>query len=120
MRAASRLGISALPAARDHLPHLWRDATGLVPIPCSRSTRNCGTASAYETESMRRSGTMNDIAEHPVRQLKERAEEGLRDASRGLTRVDGQIKRLVREKPLAMAFGAMAAGFLMGRLLSRR
>jgi ElaB/YqjD/DUF883 family membrane-anchored ribosome-binding protein len=61
---------------------------------------------------------MNQLAE--VRQFKDRVEEGLRDASREVSRVDVKVRRLVRAKPLGMALAAMAVGFVLGRLLSRR
>ena len=61
---------------------------------------------------------MNQLAE--VRQFKDRVDEGLRDVSREVSRVDVKVRRLVRAKPLGMALAAMAVGFVLGRLLSRR
>jgi ElaB/YqjD/DUF883 family membrane-anchored ribosome-binding protein len=61
---------------------------------------------------------MNQLAE--VRQFKDRVDEGLRDVSREVSRVDVQVRRLVRTKPLGMALAALTVGFVLGRLLSRR
>ena len=61
---------------------------------------------------------MNQLAE--VVQFKNRVEGGIRDASREVSRIDVELRRLVRAKPLGMAVAAVALGFVLGRLLSRR
>jgi ElaB/YqjD/DUF883 family membrane-anchored ribosome-binding protein len=63
---------------------------------------------------------MNQIAQDRTLHLKHAVEGGLRDASREMYRLDRRVQQLVRQKPLAAAFAALAAGFLLGRLVSRR
>ncbi len=63
---------------------------------------------------------MNQISIHASRETVEEMERQLRRAGKGLARMDQRLVRFAREKPVAAAFAALTAGFLLGRLLSRR
>lgn len=53
-------------------------------------------------------------------ELEQRIEEGVRDVNRRLSSLDRDVQRFVRRKPLTAALIALAAGFVLGRLVSRR
>jgi ElaB/YqjD/DUF883 family membrane-anchored ribosome-binding protein len=42
------------------------------------------------------------------------------DARREVAAIDRRVQRFTRQKPLAAAFAALAVGFVIGRLVSRR
>lgn len=63
---------------------------------------------------------MNQIAEDRTLHMRHAVEGRLRDVNREVTRVDRRVRQLVRQKPLVAAFAALAAGFVLGRLVSRR
>jgi ElaB/YqjD/DUF883 family membrane-anchored ribosome-binding protein len=54
-----------------------------------------------------------------ARRLERRVQHGVREANRRLVTADRNLKRFVRAQPLAAAFCALAAGFILGRLVSR-
>jgi ElaB/YqjD/DUF883 family membrane-anchored ribosome-binding protein len=63
---------------------------------------------------------MDQIAEDRTLHLKHAVEGRLRDVNREVSRLDRRVKQFVRQKPLAAAFAALAVGFVLGRLVSRR
>jgi ElaB/YqjD/DUF883 family membrane-anchored ribosome-binding protein len=63
---------------------------------------------------------MNDQVRHEGRELKARVQNKLEVAKGRMSRIDQRIQNLARNQPLAAAFMALTAGFLLGRLMSRR
>jgi ElaB/YqjD/DUF883 family membrane-anchored ribosome-binding protein len=49
-----------------------------------------------------------------------RVEDGFRQMGKQIRRADDRLLRFARQKPLAAAFAALAVGFFVGRLVSRR
>ncbi len=61
----------------------------------------------------------NDIA-GTAASLRERGQDKLDEARQKLTDFQDQAVRFIRERPMAVLIGAVAAGFIVGKLLSRR
>jgi ElaB/YqjD/DUF883 family membrane-anchored ribosome-binding protein len=53
-------------------------------------------------------------------QTAHRVRHNLDDARREVTAVDQRLQRFTRQRPLVAAFSALAVGFVIGRLVSRR
>ena len=47
------------------------------------------------------------------------ASEGLSQARDSLATIDKQVRQLVAERPITAVFGAVVAGYVLGRLLSK-
>lgn len=62
---------------------------------------------------------MNQISTSRGNEAIERIEEGMREARDRLQRVDQQIVRFAKEKPLIAVVSALAVGFVMGRIFSK-
>lgn len=52
--------------------------------------------------------------------LRERGQDTLDDARQKFSDIQAQVIRFIKERPTASLIGAVAAGFIVGRLLSRR
>lgn len=52
--------------------------------------------------------------------LRERGQETLDEARQKFSDIQSQVIRFIKERPTASLIGAVAAGFIVGRLLSRR
>lgn len=64
---------------------------------------------------------MNHIAEHESNAPDgKRVERGLHHAADEALSFERRVQQLVRDKPLGMAFAALAVGFVLGRVLTRR
>jgi ElaB/YqjD/DUF883 family membrane-anchored ribosome-binding protein len=64
---------------------------------------------------------MNQVSTaHGPREGIMRVEDGFRQVSEQIRRADDRLVRFARQKPLAAAFAALAVGFLVGRLVTRR
>ena len=63
---------------------------------------------------------MNDVSTARTREALTRVEHGFRQAGEQIRRADVRLVRFARQKPLAAAFAALAVGFVVGRLVSRR
>jgi len=63
---------------------------------------------------------MNEMSATRSREAIETVEDGVKRARAQLRRTDEQIIRFAREKPLVAAFSALAVGFVIGRIISRR
>jgi ElaB/YqjD/DUF883 family membrane-anchored ribosome-binding protein len=62
---------------------------------------------------------MNQISTSRSNQAIEKIEEGMREARDRLQRVDQQIVRFAKEKPLIAVVSALAVGFVVGRIFSK-
>ncbi len=62
---------------------------------------------------------MNQISTARGNEALEKIEEGMREARDRLQRVDQQIVRFAKEKPLVAVFSALAVGFVVGRIFSK-
>jgi ElaB/YqjD/DUF883 family membrane-anchored ribosome-binding protein len=62
---------------------------------------------------------MNQMSTTRSREAIEKVEDGIRQARAQLRRTDQQIVRFAKEKPLLAVFSALAAGFVLGRIISR-
>ena len=63
---------------------------------------------------------MNQVSTASSREAIMRVEDGFRQMGKQIRRADDRLVRFARQKPLAAAFAALAVGFVVGRLLSRR
>lgn len=68
-----------------------------------------------ETSSNNGSGMPDQVAA-----LQEQAEAQLRAARDALTDIDHKVRAFVKERPGLCLLGAVAAGFVIGRIVSRR
>jgi len=63
---------------------------------------------------------MNQVSTARGREAIMRAEDGFRQVGEQIRRADDRLVRFAKQKPLAAAFAALAVGFFVGRLVSRR
>ena len=63
--------------------------------------------------------TSNSKGMQTAARVERRLEQGIRDANLRLSRIDRDVQRFVRRKPLAAALTALAIGFVIGRLASK-
>jgi len=62
---------------------------------------------------------MNQISTSRSNEAIEKIEERMREARDRLQRVDQQIVRFAKEKPLIAVVSALAVGFVVGRIFSK-
>ena len=63
---------------------------------------------------------MNQVSTAQSREAIMRMEDGFRQVGRQIRSADDRLVRFARQKPLVAAFAALAVGFVVGRLVSRR
>ncbi|HEX7670583.1 MAG TPA: hypothetical protein VF395_13405 [Polyangiaceae bacterium] len=62
---------------------------------------------------------MNQMAQPERQQVLSRVQSGVEDAKHEVAKVDRQLQRFVRTRPLAATLTALVVGFTVGRIVSR-
>jgi ElaB/YqjD/DUF883 family membrane-anchored ribosome-binding protein len=63
---------------------------------------------------------MNQVSTARSKEALMKVEDGFRQAGERIRMADDRLVRFARQKPLAAALAALAVGFVVGRLVSRR